>query len=656
MNIPFSIKETDELFNNFSTGFLILNKDKECIYSNKYLLKLLNINQFDDNKARICEIFFEHIHEEDIKNELELKNSFFKYKQTTTSELRLYRDTSKSTCKWFKSARFILGDYYVLSLEDINDQKTLHLRIQEENNKIELLKQESANFLAQQSHSIRSPINGILGVITLLDSTTLSDEQSEYIEMLRECSYFLMTTVNDLLDFSKLEAGKMLLQKEEMNVRECIESVGNIIISKVYEKKIEYIFNINPDVPNIIFNDYNRLKQILLNLLYNSVKFTDAGNIYLNVSSINQYQYSQYINKYKKNPQQMSTTQSDDIFLKFDIIDTGCGIGSEDYIHLFKSYVQLKTDKLYQGTGLGLVISRELVELMDGCIWLDWSELNKGSRFSFIIRTKSSEKIEYIYNEDILKDKRVLVVDDNMYNRIAIDNMIRKWGMKSNTFSNGEEALISFRYNDYDICLIDICMPLMDGNSLSTKIKSIKNTPLIALSSIGEEYISSNFLSYILKPIKENQLKKICINTLSKLTNIDSKRPVKIQSSIKTTSILIAEDMYINRQVLTKFLKNIGYINIKESNNGQECLEEIYKKDYDIILLDIRMPVMDGVTTLENLNNYYESRKDQKKPYVIAVTAYGQDDKIKYLDMGFDDYIPKPIDIKQLENCLKKYS
>jgi CheY-like chemotaxis protein len=352
----------------------------------------------------------------------------------------------------------------------------------------------------------------------------------------------------------------------------------------------------------------------------------------------------------------MSTTQSDDIFLKFDIIDTGCGIGSEDYIHLFKSYVQLKTDKLYQGTGLGLVISRELVELMDGCIWLDWSELNKGSRFSFIIRTKSSEKIEYIYNEDILKDKRVLVVDDNMYNRIAIDNMIRKWGMKSNTFSNGEEALISFRYNDYDICLIDICMPLMDGNSLSTKIKSIKNTPLIALSSIGEEYISSNFLSYILKPIKENQLKKICINTLSKLTNIDSKRPVKIQSSIKTTSILIAEDMYINRQVLTKFLKNIGYINIKESNNGQECLEEIYKKDYDIILLDIRMPVMDGVTTLENLNNYYESRKDQKKPYVIAVTAYGQDDKIKYLDMGFDDYIPKPIDIKQLENCLKKYS
>lgn len=664
MSIPFNIKETEELFNKLSTGIVVLNDKLKCIYANKYILNLLELDlNFDKEKDDICEIFFKYVHVDDVQSEKEKKQEFFKYKNNMTSTLRIYVNLNKLQYKWYRSKRFLLGDNFVLSLEDINDSKILELKLQEENNKIELLKQESVNFLAQSTHNIRSPVNGLLGVITLLESTPLTLEQFDYFEMLKECSYTLMTTVNDLLDFSKLEAGKMLLHREKMNVIECIESAGNIILSKVYEKRIEYIANINPDVPQIIFNDYNRIKQVLLNLLYNSVKFTDNGHIYTNVSKISESQYNQYIAKYKK--KNVNSKDNGDVFLKFDIIDTGCGIATDDYENLFKSYVQLKTDSLHQGTGLGLVISRELVELMDGCVWLDWSEVNRGSKFCFVIRTKSSEIVEHVPNEQLLQNKRVMIVDDNMFNRISLTSMVQKWGMIANTFSNGEEALISCRYTNYDIALIDICMPGMDGNSLSTKIKQNRNIPMIALSSIGEENISNNFVNYQLKPIRENRLKKLCINTLTTSPN-DPKypkyvtyNPVNSHIKEKASSILIAEDMYINRQVLTKFLKNIGYTNIVESVNGKECIELIYKsnRDFDIILLDIRMPIMNGIEVLEKLTAFYNERnnKNRQKPYVIAVTAYGQDDKEKYIEMGFDDYIPKPIDIKELENCLEKY-
>lgn len=657
MNIHITIKEIGKLLNVLSVGVVIFDNNKECIYTNRYMFELLNT---EINK--IYNKFFERIHVEDIEMEITQMDIFFKTKTVNNSVMRLYID-AYGNFRWYKNNKFILGDYYVVSLEDIHDRKTLELKLEDESIRNFKIQKERANFISKQSHSIRSPLNGIIGMITLMYSTDLTHAQIEYLDMLKECSVTLMSIVNDILDFSKLEEGKMILNIEEMNLRECIESTSNIILSKVYEKNIEYIPNINKDIPIYILSDYNRIKQILLNLLYNSVNFTNNGYIYINISKIYEIEYKKYIEKYRKSNKDIIINK-EDVFLKVDVIDTGHGIKAEDFPNLFKSYVQLKTDNLNQGTGLGLIISKELVELLNGCIWLDWSEIDKGARFCFVFKTQKSNtgnnELDIIKNEEILQNKKVLVVDDNMYNRISLVNILQKWGMQAVSFSSGKEALISCNFIEYDMGLIDICMPDMDGNELIANIKEKgKKIPLIALSSIGKEHISEDFIAYQIKPIKELKLKQTCIDTLyrSPIDNVDviiEKRKTLLNNSKIETSIpiLIAEDIYINRQVIIKFLKNLGYQNVTEAYNGKECLSYVYKKDYSIILMDIRMPVMDGVEALSGINEYYKNKPN--KPYVIAVTAYGQ--KETYIELGFDDYISKPIDITYLDLCLSKYT
>lgn len=694
------------VLDNLPVGIIRINSNGMCVYANKYIFQILDI--YDTEK--VYEKYMSAIHKDDLDNELSLCKDFLHNHIESNNTVRFFDNISKDY-RWFSIKRTIIRSRdgslsFMNTFQDVHINKQMELQLREETLKAEKAYNHKSIFLANMSHEIRTPLNGIIGMLTLLEDTNLSNDQQDYILMVKECSFNLMTIINDILDFSKLEVGKIHLDVKTMNLQECIESTNDIVMSKIYEKSLEYTYNIDPSIPVCIKSDCNRIKQVLLNLLSNAIKFTDKGTIILNISSITSHEYKIYKKtfSYNKNIENNANNENlentdenivvdptfidNQIYLRFDIIDTGCGIDNNDKEKLFKSFSQIDnrlTSKIYQGTGLGLAISKELIELMDGVIWLDQSELEKGSTFSFII--SSTIAVEELIpidnsNDNVLKDVNVLIVDDNIHNRLSLSGLVTKWGMKPHIFSNGEEALYFTKLNKFDIGLIDICMPKLDGPSFANKLReqtefNNKTIPLIALSSLGDKVscLSKQFTTHLIKPIKEQKLKQLCIDSLLNRKNKSFKKDkIIIPNEVNQTSlenyiydnnlselknnvrILIAEDIYINQRVIVSFLNKMGFDNIKVVENGEYCLNEIYEKDYDILLLDIRMPVKNGEVVMKEMSEYYLNNPDKRKPYVVAVTAYGmKEDKDKYLNMNFDDYISKPVSNILLEKCMTKF-
>jgi len=363
-----------------------------------------------------------------------------------------------------------------------------------------------------------------------------------------------------------------------------------------------------------------------------------------------------------------NTTDDFNFVIRFDISDSGCGINNQDYNKLFKSFTQLdnrSTTKFYPGTGLGLVISKELVELMHGKIWLEKSS-DEGSTFSFIIPlNKGNDVIENENsNIDVLKNKNVLIIDDNLHNRISLSGIVTKWNMSPQVFSNAEEALYFTRIKEYDLGLIDICMPNINGLSFAKYLKlqnefNNKTMPLIALSSLNDNKnskiyndISTIFNACLIKPYKESLLQKICINIFNNDVSDNDIKINNITNFKKNLKILLAEDIHINQKIICNFLNKLGFNEIDVVSNGKDCIELIYKNNYDIILLDIKMPIMTGEEVIAIIRQETLLRKS----YIIAITAYCLiDDKKRFIDMGFDDYLPKPINLKDLDKCMNKF-
>ncbi|NBP00272.1 MAG: response regulator [Proteobacteria bacterium] len=676
------------VLDNLPVGIIRLDSVKRCVYTNKFILDALDIDSCRD----IHSPYIQNIHPDDLDSEKQACHKFLQEHIETETTFRLF-NKCQDEYRWMKNKRILLKNTnktnnttevsYMYTLQDVHVNKTMELQLREESKKAEQAYNHKSIFLANMSHEIRTPLNGIIGMLTLLEDTCLSNDQQDYINMVKECSFNLMTIINDILDYSKLEVGKIVLDTKPMNLQECIESTNDIILSKVYEKTLEYTYNINTDVPTHIIADSNRIKQILLNLLSNSIKFTDKGNIFLNVEMIKPEDYNLLYKLHGTKPE--TTIKSDSVAIRFDITDTGCGINSVDQNKLFKSFSQVDnhiTAKVYQGTGLGLAISKELVELMGGCIWLDWSEPHKGSRFSFVIQSEIPVLTDTpVCNDEcdsILKNANVLIVDDNLYNRLSLTGIVTKWGMKPHSFSNSEEALYFTRITQFDIGLIDICMPKCDGHTFATKLReqpefNNKTMPLIALSSLGDKKPASKlFLAHLIKPIKEAKLKQLCVDSLryricnsgnTPVTDISSKQSLQyyIENNELITlkdnvRILLAEDVYINQRVVVSFLNKLGFNNIQVVENGQQCLDYVFANKYDIILLDIRMPLLNGEVVLKRIQEHFSDIPEQNIPYVVAVTAYClREDKTKYLNMGFDDYIPKPVSLKDLSRCMNNF-
>jgi CheY-like chemotaxis protein len=665
---------SNHILNIIPIGILEFNSKLECIYINEYIYDNFDIPLLDLSKIQYT-LFDGIVDSDNIEINKRCDYEFFKEYKNSENICQIKQKLSNDY-KWCKISRiyektfvYIIEDYSKIKLMEEHDEKNYN---------------HKSIFIANTNHELVTPLNGIIGMLTLLEDTELHNEQKNYIEMMRECSINLMTIINDILDYSKLEAGKIKLNVKCMNIRQCIESTNDIILSKLYEKNLDYNYNIDPNLNFNINGDENRIKQVIINILSNSIKFTEKGDILLNVTIENNIEN-------KKNCNEPNCNQ---IIIKFSITDTGCGLDINQKDQLFKSFSQLRNvsnNKIYKGTGLGLAISKEIVTLMNGSIWVDWTNINQGSRFSFTVKTCQCNcdnlNIEQVTDISILKNKKCFVLDDNRENRISCANTLHKWGMKVITYSDPTEALYFLKTEQFDIGCVDFKMPYMDGSTfafnLKTQLLKLNKTPipLISLSSLGEQFNDTNlFKGHLIKPPKESKLQKLCIDILMQKQfkyNKDKDNDIDTNNSIfnnlnnyninikDNIRILLVEDILINQKVVLSFLNKMGFKNIDICDDGQKCLQKMKDNVYDFLFLDIKMPVLNGEYVMKYILDYYDNpnkkNKEYKllnltKPYVIAVTAYCLiEDKFKYLKLGFDGYIPKPININDLNKCMNTF-
>ena len=531
-------------------------------------------------------------------------------------------------------------------LEEKVQQRTWALakakKIAEEANK------SKSEFLATMSHEIRTPMNAIIGMTSLLLETSLHHKQKDFVETIRLSGDSLLLIINDILDFSKIEAGKLELENQSFDLHTCIESAFDIVISKAMVKDIEITYMIEIDVPGRVVGDITRLRQILVNLLSNAIKFTEKGEVKLKLTS---------------------KEQEEKLMLYFSIIDTGIGISPEKKELLFQSFSQVdsSTTRKYGGTGLGLAICKQLVDLMKGKISVE-SEEGKGSTFYFSIEVKKDRNSRSYYSLDSSQDftgKKVLIVDDNSTNLQILSLQTKSWKMVPTIVDSPLKALdLIQKGEEFDLGLFDMDMPDLDGVMLASKIQKFPNGnfPLILLTSLSPceiEGWEKFFFMYLLKPVKIGQLCDTIIRLMSEKNSVDvhdltqksKSKYIENLAQLYPYRILLAEDNSINAKLASLMLERLGY-KTDIAGNGLEVLASLRRQNYDIILMDVQMPEMDG---LEATKHIRKSIPLEKQPYIIAVTANATlNDRQLCFQSGMDDYVTKPIIIENLIQALQK--